>query len=465
LLTNIFLLSPSCLIQPHRANPHISNMRVLIIGGGIGGLSLAHGLRKAGIDVRVFEQQVRTLQSAWHDRVLLIDLQVVKAENLAGYGIHIDRNGRQALRYCLPLSNWARLQTLMTSAGTQLFFRDTQLRVLAEKNDVELSGKSAQEVERSGVGRLDLRDVLIDGLDNGNTTVIQWGRAFTQFEKLDNGQIRAHFADGAYEDGDILVGADGPNSVVRHQFLPHIERLDLGVSAIAGRYILNDKRVAMFPPEMTNGALNNIVPSGRGWMFISAWRSRPADSDGFTESEHYIVWAYIAPSSDITQSGDSVHGPDLHQYVLDSIKGWAPELRELVAGSDTSTTKCLSLRSMPILTPWEPSNVTLLGDAIHNMTPMGGMGANTALRDAEALTRCLIDVAAGRLSINESVGTYEEEMRVYSNDAIKLSTSNTINACKGGTTHRLVFRSILRAAQTFPLIMRATIGRSSVKQA
>lgn len=45
--------------------------------------------------------------------------------------------------------------------------------------------------------------------------------------------------------------------------------------------------------------------------------------------------------------------------------------------------------------------MTLLGDAIHNMMPMGGMGANTALRDADTLTHCLINAAAGRLSITE----------------------------------------------------------------
>lgn len=440
-------------------------MRVLIIGGGIGGLSLAHGLCKAGIEVRVFEQQVSPPQLEQHHRVLLNDSQVEKAENLAGYGLHIDRNGRRALRYCLPLSNWTRLQSLLTSAGPQLFFRDTQLRVLAEKNDVELSGKSAQEIERSGVGRLDLRDVLIDGLDNGTTAVIQWGRVFTRYDQLDNGRVRAHLSDGTYEDGDLLVGADGPNSVVRHQFLPNVERLDLGVSAIAGRYILDDKRIGYLPPELTNGALNNIVPYGRGWMFISAWRSRPAEGGESSAPEHYVVWAYVAPTGDIPQGSGPAYRSELHEYVLSFIKGWAPELRELVAGSDTSTTKCLCLRSMPTLTSWESGKVTLLGDAIHNMTPMGGMGANTALRDAETLTRCLIDAAAGRLSITESVRTYEEEMRLYANNAIKLSTSNAINACKGGTAQRLVFRGFLRAAQTFPLIMRATIGRSSVKQA
>ncbi|CAJ0544153.1 Ff.00g034740.m01.CDS01 [Fusarium sp. VM40] len=86
-------------------------MRVLIIGGGIGGLTLAHRLRKADIEVLVLERQTE------------------KTEDLAGYGLHIDQNGRKALRSCLPLSNWTRLQTIFSSAGTRLFFRDTQLRM------------------------------------------------------------------------------------------------------------------------------------------------------------------------------------------------------------------------------------------------------------------------------------------------------------------------------------------------
>lgn len=147
-----------------------------------------------------------------------------------------------------------------------------------------------------------------------------------------------------------IVGADGPNTVVRHQFLLKVEPLNLGVSAIAGRYILDDKRIGYIPSELTNGALNNIIPSGRGRMFISAWRSRPAKGNESSAPEHYIVWAYIAPSGDIPQGSGPMYRSELHEYVLNSIKGWAPELRELVAGSDTSTTKCLSLRSMPTLT-------------------------------------------------------------------------------------------------------------------
>ncbi|KAH6956082.1 hypothetical protein DER45DRAFT_584961 [Fusarium avenaceum] len=397
-------------------------MCVLIIGGGIGGLTLAHGLRKADIEVLVLEQQTE------------------KTEDLAGYGLHIDQNGRKALRSCLPLSNWTLQQTVFSSAGTRLFFRDTQLRVLAEKDDAKLSKRPTLEVERTAVGRLELRETLLEGLES----IVQWGRLYVRlyvrYEKLSNGLLRAHFSDATYEDCHLLVGADGPNSAVRRQYMPALERLDL--------------------EELTNGSLNNIVPSGSGWMFISAWGSDHAGGYASGDNSHYIVWAYVLPVDNITSELDNLPTADLQKHVLRQTRDWSPDLKELVQGSDLSTIKCLSIRTMPTLAPWEPSNVTLLGDAIHNMTPMSGMGANTALRDAEVLTRCLIDVKARRFEMVQGVGLYEGEMRSYGNDALELSRQNAINACNGGKVGRFLFKGFLRTAQRFPVVMRATIGRS-----
>ncbi|OBS22524.1 hypothetical protein FPOA_08861 [Fusarium poae] len=413
-------------------------MRVLIIGGGIGGLTLAHGLRKADIKVLVFERQRE------------------KTENLAGYGLHIDQNGRQALRSCLPLSNWAQLQTVFSSAGTKLFFRDTQLRVLAEKDDAKLSKRPSLEVERIAVGRLELREVLQHGLEN----IIQWGRSFVRYEKLEGGLLRAHFSDGTYEDCNLLVGADGPNSVVRRQYIPALERLDLSIRAIAGRYVLDKMRIKRLPDELTNGSLDNIVPSAKGWMFISAWGPKPTASYDSEDNSHYVVWAYVLPVNSITSELDALSTSELQNRVLGHMQEWSSDLKELVQGSDPSTIKCMAIRTMPALEAWEPSNITLLGDAIHNMTPMAGMGANTALRDAEVLTRCLIDVKAGRFDLTQGVGLYESEMRNYGNHALRLSTQNAMNAGNGGKASRFLFRSFLRTAQSFPVVMRATMGRS-----
>lgn len=111
-------------------------MRVLVIGGGIGGLCLANGLRKAGIDVAVFERETNGL------------------ENLAGYGIHINEDGRRALRNCLPRASWDRFDACSTAAGTHLYFRDTNLQLLAERDDAVLSGKPISDIERRGIGKI-----------------------------------------------------------------------------------------------------------------------------------------------------------------------------------------------------------------------------------------------------------------------------------------------------------------------
>jgi 2-polyprenyl-6-methoxyphenol hydroxylase-like FAD-dependent oxidoreductase len=110
---------------------------------------------------------------------------------------------------------------------------------------------------------------------------------------------------------------------------------------------------------------------------------------------------------------------------------------------------------MPKLTGWPASNVTLLGDAVHNMTPMAGIGANTALRDAAVLRRVLVEVAAGRRELVAAVAEYEEEMRGYANKAVGLSLDNARRAVSDARLPRVAFRTVLRAAQAVPPLKRA----------
>ena len=321
-------------------------MRVLIIGGGIGGLCLAQGLRKAGIDVAVFERQSTA------------------TDGLAGYGIHIDANGRQALRHCLQPADFAHFEKISTTAGTQLYFRDTNLRLLLEKDDAVLSGKSIEDIERRGIGRLELRDILSSGLDS---STIHWNKTFTQYENLQDGRVRAHFADGTIAEGDLLVGAEGSHSKVREQYLPRVQREELGIVAIAGRYVLNGQRVRELPMSFTNGSLNNIVPSGEGWMFLSAWRSRPParNEEQPSAEEHYLLWAYVVPKSKTPADIQRVTSCELQDIALNGISNWSPILSKLVRQSSPDTISSVRLRSMPRLEPWQSSNVTLIGDAIH----------------------------------------------------------------------------------------------------
>ncbi len=354
------------------------------------------------------------------------------------------------------------IQSLFTTSGAQLFFRDTQLRLLAKRDDVELSGKPLCEVERSGIGRIELRGALLAGLGTEKSPVVSWGKTFQAYTKLSNGRVRAEFTDGTSEEGDLLVGADGANSEVRQHYLPTIQRLDLGILAIAGRTLVNKRLENELPPALTDGSLNNIVPHGKGWMFVSAWKSR-ASSDHSSVAEHYVLWAYVLRKRDAPREGLELSGPELLGMVLKGIEGWAPELQTLVREADLSTIKCLNIRSMPNLLSWSPSNVTVLGDSIHNMTPMAGIGANTALRDAEVLTRVLIDASSGRMPLVEAIGIYEQEMRTYANSAVGTSRRNAESACSGGGLQRVLLRGLLHVAQASPKVMRATFGRAAVE--
>jgi 2-polyprenyl-6-methoxyphenol hydroxylase-like FAD-dependent oxidoreductase len=197
-------------------------------------------------------------------------------------------------------------------------------------------------------------------------------------------------------------------------------------------------------------------------MFVAAWRNRPAAVGGKRQdAQNYVMWAYVTPRSELIDVPQDRSAAALQEFVLHRIKGWSPDLSKLVRGADPETVAPVPLRSMPHLDAWAPSNVTLIGDAIHNMTPMAGIGANTALRDARVLRDALINAAAGKHSIVEAVGRYESEMRGYANRAVGLSRRNAENASSDAGFPRRMFRLVLRLAQAFPPVMRATLGRSS----
>jgi 2-polyprenyl-6-methoxyphenol hydroxylase-like FAD-dependent oxidoreductase len=94
--------------------------------------------------------------------------------------------------------------------------------------------------------------------------------------------------------------------------------------------------------------------------------------------------------------------------------------------------------------------VTLLGDAIHNMTPMAGIGANTALRDADLLRRQLIAVASGERDLIPALHEYEEQMLDYGFAAVKRSLNNARQAGSANRLARGAIRTVLRIVSAVP---------------
>lgn len=412
-------------------------MRVLIIGAGLGGVCLAHGLIRAGIDVQLFE---RNLSSA---------------DQPASYGIHLNAHGLRALHACLPAENWQHLVSAAIPARDIIRFWDPSLRLLAVHDRETPENASDPITRRRGVSRDALRDALLVGLNRearNDSDVIQWGKTFTRYESGSGGKVHVHFADDSEAIGDLLVGADGSNSRVRKQRLPELERIELGISNIAGRLPLTAELASHLPPTLIDGSVNNLVPSGPGWMFVSTWRADQATADA-----RYLIWAWVGSQSSYPAQLDQLSSTQLRDHVLARIADWAPEIRSAVANTDPSTVARVPLRTMPQLGTWPSNQVTLLGDAIHNMTPMAGIGANTALRDADELRRALTDDPA--VDVAQRVANYERAMRQYANDALHQSTRNARSAATESRAPRLAFRALLRVAEAVPyakaLIFRA----------
>ena len=401
-------------------------MKVIVIGAGTGGMCLAHGLRHAGIDVEVHERD-RTRTGGLH-----------------GYRVGISPNGARALKACLSPELFATFVATTARPYDNYTMYTEQFRVLMgiaadQMPGVERSARGtsigaarAPEDRDHNVSRMTLRQVLFTGMED----VIHFDRRCTGWTRHDDGRVTAHFDDGDDATGDLLVGADGANSPVRRQYLPHARHTETGLLAIGGKLALTYANRDLLPDTAMRGM--SMLFDRRGQFGIAHAMHMPWTEDGapgstdralveqwpglrYDNTTDHLSWGLsvsrtVAPADTLER-----RGADLNALALELTRDWHPAWRELVATSDPSASIALGVRTSEPVDAWEPSTVTLLGDAAHTMTPGRGAGANTALRDARELRDRLVRVRDGELSLVAAVGEYEELMRRYSALAVRES--------------------------------------------
>jgi 2-polyprenyl-6-methoxyphenol hydroxylase-like FAD-dependent oxidoreductase len=227
-----------------------NKLDVMIIGGGIGGLCLAQGLHRAGIPVTVYERtQART---DW----------------LQGYRIHINPDGSRALHDCLPPSVWRQFLESVSINDGGFGFATEQLDDLLRFAGAEILPEADPADTHYGASRISLREVLLTDLDD----VVCLGKTFERYELGTDQRVIAHFSDGTSAAADILIGADGANSRVRQQLLPHAKRIDTGILAVAGKHpldradlprVLREDANIVIPPPVASCSLRSGSPTGR----------------------------------------------------------------------------------------------------------------------------------------------------------------------------------------------------------
>jgi len=382
-------------------------LHVLVVGAGVGGLCLAHGLRKSGVDVSVFERD----PSADSRR--------------QGYRIHINAAGHAALEECLPPDQFALY--VATSTKPPLLPRaasyDHQFTLVRsmDEDGPDVDPKRAP----TAVNRLTLRQIMLARLGDA----VQFGRTLVHVDQDEDGVV-AHFADGSTATGDVLVAADGINSVVRSQLVPDAAVVDTGLRGITGKALIHGEPGDSIPEELYNKFTGVIGPDFHA-LALGVYQARReparaaadlAPDVALDPVSDYLMWITIAPREQFPIPEAELWEADpsmLHRLALKLIEGWHPELRRLLEQADEELTFPVSFRTARSVGAWAPSNVTLLGDAIHAMTPVGGCGANTALWDAALLSRLLARANRGELTTRATIEQYENAMREHGFAAVE----------------------------------------------
>jgi 2-polyprenyl-6-methoxyphenol hydroxylase-like FAD-dependent oxidoreductase len=117
----------------------------------------------------------------------------------------------------------------------------------------------------------------------------------------------------------------------------------------------------------------------------------------------------------------------------------------------------INIRTSVPLEPWESSRVTLLGDAVHTMTPGRGVDANTALEDAALLCTRLVEVHAGKRELLEAIHSYEGDMLEYSRQVVleshkQMDERDVINKPVIGRAVLALTRTMMRVVNRLPLL-------------
>jgi salicylate hydroxylase len=315
-----------------------SSLKVAIIGAGLGGLSTAIALLQQGFEVQVYE----------------------RAQSLrpVGAGLTLFPNGLNSLAAISPQAVEA-----LKQAGSH-----TQKINLKKSTGELLLAQPTRLVEQFGQPMLNIRwsrlqEILAQALA---TEVLHLNHSFTGFEQSD-AAIVVHFANQKSIQADLLIGADGINSIVRQTLIGD------GSPRYAGR--LSWRAVVPYPAEMLSPNEANLItaPDGKNCLLVDV-------------GEGYLFWSAAAVDHDSSLSPDP---QSAKLRVLETFSGWAEPLPTIINHTPAELIVERPICDRPPLKAWSQGRVTLLGDAAHPVVPSMGQGANMAFEDACEFARCL----------------------------------------------------------------------------
>jgi salicylate hydroxylase len=315
-------------------------LSIAIVGGGIGGLAAALHLFQAGFDVHVYEQTSEHVEAG---AGLVIGPNASRLLIRLGLGEEMARVGVQPEAF-----HQRRWQDGHTLAKTRL--RENSITAFGAPHYVfhrgELYAAMAQALPRE---RIHLGHRCLDFAEHGQ-------------------RVTARFENGTSIEADVLIGADGIHSILRHKLLGQERPRFTG--CIAYRGLIPAERIAHLGLDMT--ANNNMGP-GRHFVYYFVSAGRMLNFVGLLEQDAWVKESWTEPGEVADLAA--------------AYAGFHDQVRGIIAAAD-STFKWALLDRDP-LPRWTFGRVALLGDACHPMLPFLGQGAAQAIEDGAVLAACL----------------------------------------------------------------------------
>ncbi|KAI1332476.1 FAD/NAD(P)-binding domain-containing protein [Xylariaceae sp. FL0255] len=357
--------------------------RVLIIGAGLGGLTLAQCLRKKGIPYQIFDRDEDiTQRSGW------------------AIGIHSILESLKPA-FCSdmpPLATADHLSPL-----------NLEPQIVFYRGESRIAVQNSPETPCMRLNRFKFREWLATKIP------VQWGKKIVRVEE-EKDQVTVHFGDGTSASGEILIGADGLNSVVREHVLGRPNRDVLNLNPLA---------IIWGETTLSGAAMERQLSLGH-----SAYALAPAGNRIFVglnkvnedlSGDYYWYFSY-----EDDKVGDEDHWlmtatkEAKYEYVRKVTDTLEPKFREIFERTSADHITPGPWLSRDAVIPSFPVKRTvLLGDAAHAMTPFRGEGGMHALRDAMSLSDVFDDI--DWIYSQEKLDAYQSEALERGSKAVVLS--------------------------------------------
>lgn len=367
----------------------MSQKPILISGAGLASLLLARSLLRYRIPFRLFERDASLVSRG------------------QGYRLRLSSEGLDAIESALEPPAWQKFYDRCgKTGGGGMTVIDAITGKVIEQPKAEGESLSSREGKVVGIARGDMRNLFMEGCED----FVQFNKHVKGYDLTTDG-VRAIFSDGTRsEEGSMLIGGEGINSYVAKQLSGgKLKVYDTGARGIHGQAPttafegLGEGVFRIQDTSRHEGSLS-IITNVRGKD-----KDDPNIEFGWTMVGQPGV--IKAPNDDYTIVGETASN-----IARQLTANWHPRFKPLFTESNTSEGAFWKITiSTPSGVPEWPNEprVTVIGDAAHSMTPAGGLGANTAVRDSALLGRLL------RNGYQEGVtAAYEKEMRVYGSEAV-----------------------------------------------